>query len=367
MRHAARGALEAEHQRPLEVVLRAPQFARVEAAGLHLPNLRDDHIDQFRHHVVAAPGVDAEGTRILVRRQARKHRVGQATLLADVLEQARAHRAAERGVERIAGVTFRVVLWQGRRAEHDVTLLQILLANLDRRRGDRHRVLGFGATVRNLRERAFEQRLHVVVLEIADGDHYEVLGHVGVAKILLQGVAIEGVDAGGGAENRTAERMAAPEAFGENLVDQIVGRVLDHLDLFEDDLLFFLDVVVSQQRIADQVGEDLHGEREVLVQHLQVVAGVFLGGEGVDLATDRIHLLSYFFGRPGGCAFEEHVLDEVRDAHAFRRLVARPPCEPDADGNRAHVRHPFGGKTDTVGKDGATNVGLRHCVGFCRR
>ena len=37
--------------------------------------------------------------------------------------------------------------------------------------------------------------------------------------------------------------MVLPEALREQLVDQIVGRVLDHLDLFEDDLLFALDVV----------------------------------------------------------------------------------------------------------------------------
>ena len=38
--------------------------------------------------------------------------------------------------------------------------------------------------------------------------------------------------------------MALPEALGEQLVDEVVGRVLDHLDLFEDHLLLALDVVV---------------------------------------------------------------------------------------------------------------------------
>ena len=37
--------------------------------------------------------------------------------------------------------------------------------------------------------------------------------------------------------------MILPEALREELVDEIVGRVLDHLDLFEDDLLLALDVV----------------------------------------------------------------------------------------------------------------------------
>ena len=108
--------------------------------------------------------------------------------------------------------------------------------------------------------------------------------------------------------------MVAPEAFREDLVDEIVRRVLDHLDLFEDDLLLVLDVVFREQRIADQVGQDVDRQRQVLVEHLQVIAGVFLGGEGVDLAADRIHLLRDFFGTPARRALEEHVLDEVRDA-----------------------------------------------------
>ena len=37
--------------------------------------------------------------------------------------------------------------------------------------------------------------------------------------------------------------MILPEALREQLVDEVVRRVLDHLDLFEDDLLLALDVV----------------------------------------------------------------------------------------------------------------------------
>ena len=36
--------------------------------------------------------------------------------------------------------------------------------------------------------------------------------------------------------------MIRPEALREELVHEIVWRVLDHLDLFEDDLLLLLDI-----------------------------------------------------------------------------------------------------------------------------
>ena len=166
---------------------------------------------------------------------------------------------------------------------------------------------------------------------------------------MLERRLIEGADAGGRAEDRPAERMIGPETLREDLVDEIIGRVLDHLDLFEDDFLFALDVLFREQRIADQIREDVDGQRQVLVEHLEVIAGVFLRREGVDLAADRIHLLRDFFGTPAGRALEEHVLDEVRDAGMLGRLVARAARQPDADRDRAHVWHPLGGETDTVG------------------
>ena len=58
----------------------------------------------------------------------------------------------------------------------------------------------------------------------------------------------------------------------EQLVDQIVGRVLDHLDLFEDDLLLPLDVVRVERRVQHDVREQIDRERQVLVEHLDVVA-----------------------------------------------------------------------------------------------
>ena len=73
--------------------------------------------------------------------------------------------------------------------------------------------------------------------------------------------------------------MAFPEVLREDLVDEIVGRVLDHLDLFEDHLLLALDLVGGKRRTQHDVREQVDGERQVLVEHLDVVAGVFLGGE----------------------------------------------------------------------------------------
>jgi hypothetical protein len=230
----------------------------------------------------------------------------------------------------------------------------------------RRRLLRLRAVVRRVDERLLQQVLNAPVFEIADRDDHEVRRDVRLREVFLQRLLVEGADALRGAEDRPAERMVVPEALGENLVDQIVGRVLDHLDLFEDHLLFALDVFFREQRVADQVREDLDRERQVLVEHLGVVAGVFLRRERVDLAADRIDLLRDLLGVARRRALEEHVLDEVRDAGVIGRLVARAARQPDADGDRPHVRHPLGGETDTVGKHGSTDIGCGH-VGILPR
>ena len=60
--------------------------------------------------------------------------------------------------------------------------------------------------------------------------------------------------------------------------------------------------------------EHVDRERQVLVEHLDVVARVFLGGERVHLAADRVDGLRDVLGAARRRALEEHVLDEMRDA-----------------------------------------------------
>ena len=78
---------------------------------------------------LAQPGVDRDVAGVAIRAQAAEHRIGQPALLADVLEQPRAHRAAEHGVQDVADVAVVVVLRVAVRAEADVALLELLGAD----------------------------------------------------------------------------------------------------------------------------------------------------------------------------------------------------------------------------------------------
>src|SRR2546422_7368424 len=70
------------------------------------------------------------------------------------------------------------------------------------------------------------------------------------------------------AEDRASERMALPELCGEEVMDQVVGRVLHHLDLLEHNRLFALELLGVEDRVQEDVGQEIDRERQVLVEHL---------------------------------------------------------------------------------------------------
>ncbi len=94
----------------------------------------------------------------------------------------------------------------------------------------------------------------------------------------------------------------------------------------------------------------------MLVEHLDVEADALLGGEGVHVAADGIHLARDVFRAAVLRPLEDHVLDEVRDAVDLRIFVARAGLDPYADRNRTDVLHLFGQDGETVRQYLATNV-----------
>jgi hypothetical protein len=139
-------------------------------------------------------------------------------------------------------------------------------------------------------------------------------------------------------------------------VDQVVRAVRLHLDFFQDDALFLVDVLVAEERMEHQVGDHIEGQRQVLVEHLGVEADQFLGGEGVQVAAHRIDGAGDIFGGAVGGALEQHMLDEVRDAVLLGIFAAGAGADPDAHGDGAHVRHGLGDHAHAIRQRGHFDV-----------
>ena len=140
-------------------------------------------------------------------------------------------------------------------------------------------------------------------------------------------------------------------------MDEIVGRVLDHLDLFEDDFLLTLDVHLVKRRAQHDIRQDVDGQWKMFVEHFDVVARVLLRRKRVELPANRIDGLRDVLGGARRRALEQHVLDEVRDAAFFVGLVAGAALQPHTQADGPHVAHLFSDETNPVVECVANNHG----------
>src|ERR1700692_1192863 len=115
----------------------------------------------------------------------------------------------------------------------------------------------------------------------------------------------------GSAEYGASERMLGPKPASENFVQKILGVVHIHLDFFQDDLLLLGDVFGIKIGTENEIGYDVEGDRKMFVKDFGVKADLFLGGESVEHAADRIHFARDGFRGAALSALENHVLDEV--------------------------------------------------------
>ena len=96
-----------------------------------------------------------------------------------------------------------------------------------------------------------------VVVEVAGGGEDHVARGEAAGVVVEDDLLGEAGDGLGGAEDGAAEGVALPEVLGEGLVDEVVGVVLVHLDLFEDDALLAGEVVGGEGGVEDEVGEEV--------------------------------------------------------------------------------------------------------------
>jgi hypothetical protein len=130
--------------------------------------------------------------------------------------------------------------------------------------------------------------------------------------------------------------MVAEDGLREEVVHELVGRVLVHRDLLEHYLALGVDV--RKERHVDHVAHHVERTLEVVVGDAHVDDGVLAGRGRVQLAPERVEGLGNLLRAVGLRALEKQVLDEVGNAGAGRRLVPRTGPDPEAERHRAYAR-----------------------------
>ena len=136
--HAAGGGFQAQHERTLQMVLGAAQFFVGDPLLLEQLEFLEDRLDHLARGLDGCAGVDREAAGVAIRIQFGEHSVGQPLPLADILEQARTHAAAEHRVQHVAGEAVLMRHRIRRHAQAEMHLLErFLVAQRDARVGRR--------------------------------------------------------------------------------------------------------------------------------------------------------------------------------------------------------------------------------------
>src|SRR4029077_6073429 len=205
-------------------------------------------------------------------------------------------------------------------------------------------------------ELTLDEIQHFFVRDAARGGDDEMMGSEKIAEALDEMFAVEGANGLRSAENGAAERMLGPKAARENIMEKIFGVVHVHLDFFEDNLALFSHVIGIELRAKNEIGDDVKGDGQMLVENFGVETDLLFRGERVEHAADGIHFAGDGFGGAALGAFEDHVLDEMSEAVFLQDFAAGAVAKPDADGDGTDVGHRLGDDNETVGKNVALDV-----------
>ena len=281
--HPRAGALHAQHELALEVVLGA-RDGGVRHVGLEVGEHVEDHAHGLFDRLLPRAEVHGREAGVGVERGVRVDRVGEAALLAHLLEQVRAPRSAEDRVDDEDGVAVRVAALGPGPAEADVILLGVLL-------GEPGEVTGLGHAeirapdhcARLGAEVPRREVAEVIVVHAAAGGDDDGRVHVVGVVVAAHGVEIERGQRLVVADDGPPERMLAEDDLGEVVVDELGRRILVHRHLFEHYLALLVEVHEGGAR--DHLDDDLERLVEVLVQESRVDQRVLLGGRRVGLGA----------------------------------------------------------------------------------
>ncbi|GAB4673405.1 hypothetical protein MOKP104_09910 [Mycobacterium avium subsp. hominissuis] len=202
-------------------------------------------------------------------------------------------------------------------------------------------------------------RHHLVVVDVAGHRHHHPFRCVAADVKRVQLRPRHRRDRPRGADDRPAHRVVAEQRAQEHVPQRVLGVVVAHRDLFQHHVALEFDVLGGAAAVEHHVRDQVDGQFQVGVQHVRVVAGVFLGGERVQFSPDGVHRLRDVHRGAGGRGLEQQVLEEVRGAGHGGTLVAGADADPHPDRGGPHRGQVLGDHPQAAGQRAAPQGGVR--------
>src|SRR4029078_8924639 len=141
------------------------------------------------------------------------------------------------------------------------------------------------------------------------------------------------------AQNGPTEPMRAESSTLRQIEDQIVRRVAGRPDLLQDNVALALELVGIENRLGQDVGQDVEGLGPVVLEDAGIVGRGFHAGRRIYFAAGGFDLFRNGLGRAPLGSLEGHVLEEMGYAVLVRQFVAGTGLYPDAERHRLEMRH----------------------------
>ena len=125
-----------------------------------------------------------------------------------------------------------------------------------------------------------------------------------------------------GTQNIVSQGVPLVCQFLVLVVDEFRGSVIVGIDFLEDHILLACNLVQWESAVEQDIGEKLETTFQMLGERGGVDAGLFLRGEGVELATHAVDAVLDVVGAAVFGAFEEGVLDEMGHPFVVTAFVA---------------------------------------------
>src|ERR1044072_4342766 len=88
--------------------------------------------------------------------------------------------------------------------------------------------------------------------------------------------------------DRSSQRMVGKVGGVEEFAQKLVGRVLDHFHLFEDDFLLAIQINLVETRIGEQVGNQIKRFRQTSIRNLYGEARHLMSRKSVKISTQTV-------------------------------------------------------------------------------